>query len=65
VVIAGPTAVGKTRVALALAKRLGGEIVSADSVQVYVGLNIGSAKTPAHEREVRFKTVKTFVEDFS
>jgi len=51
VVIAGPTAVGKTRVALALAKRLGGEIVSADSVQVYVGLNIGSAKTPAHERE--------------
>jgi flagellar biosynthesis GTPase FlhF len=34
VVIAGPTAVGKTRVALALAKRLGGEIVSADSVQV-------------------------------
>jgi hypothetical protein len=35
------------------------------TLQVYVGLNIGSAKTPAHEREVRFKTVKTFVEDFS
>jgi len=34
VIIAGPTAVGKTRLALALAKRLGGEIISADSVQV-------------------------------
>jgi tRNA dimethylallyltransferase len=34
IVIAGPTAVGKTRVALALAKQLGGEIIGADSVQV-------------------------------
>jgi tRNA dimethylallyltransferase len=36
IVIAGPTAVGKTRVALALAKQLGGEIISADSVQVSI-----------------------------
>ncbi|CAK9875997.1 unnamed protein product [Sphagnum jensenii] len=50
IVIAGPTAVGKTRVALALAKQLGGEIISADSVQVYKGLNVGSAKTPVRER---------------
>ncbi|CAM6007898.1 unnamed protein product [Sphagnum balticum] len=50
IVIAGPTAVGKTRVALALAKQLGGEIIGADSVQVYKGLNVGSAKTPVHER---------------
>lgn len=50
-VISGPTAVGKSSVALALAKRLGGEIISADSVQVYQGLDIGSAKTPLHERQ--------------
>ena len=40
----GPTAVGKTRVSLALAERLNGEIISADSVQVYRGLDIGSDK---------------------
>lgn len=44
IVVTGPTAVGKTRVSLELAKRLGGEIVSADSVQVYRGLDIGSDK---------------------
>lgn len=51
VIIAGPTAVGKSRVAIDLAKQLGGEIISADSIQVYQGLNVGSAKTPLHERE--------------
>lgn len=51
VIIAGPTGVGKTRLALALAARLGGEIISADSVQVYRTLDVGSAKTPVHERE--------------
>lgn len=51
IIIAGPTGVGKTRLALALAKRLGGEIISADSVQVYRNLDVGSAKTPVHERE--------------
>jgi polynucleotide 5'-kinase involved in rRNA processing len=47
VIIAGPTAVGKTAVSLALAKALGGEIISADSVQVYRGLDVGSAKVMA------------------
>ncbi|XP_024398392.1 tRNA dimethylallyltransferase 9 isoform X2 [Physcomitrium patens] len=51
VVIAGPTAVGKSRVAIALAKQLRGEIISADSIQVYKGMNVGSAKTPLLERE--------------
>ncbi|EFJ29251.1 hypothetical protein SELMODRAFT_410898 [Selaginella moellendorffii] len=51
IVISGPTAVGKSRLALALAQRLNGEIVSADSVQVYRGLDVGSAKTPLEERE--------------
>ena len=44
IVIAGPTASGKTDLAAALARRLGGEIVSADSRQVYRGLDAGTAK---------------------
>lgn len=43
-VLTGPTAVGKTQLSLALAEQLDGEVVSADSVQVYKGLNIGSDK---------------------
>jgi tRNA dimethylallyltransferase len=51
--LAGPTAVGKSEVALALAERLGGEIVSVDSMQVYRGLDIGTAKpTPEERRRV-------------
>jgi len=51
--IAGPTAVGKSALAVALAQILGGEIVSADSVQVYRGLDIGSAKpTPAQRQDI-------------
>jgi len=42
--IAGPTAVGKSEIALALAERIGGEIISVDSMQVYRGLDIGTAK---------------------
>lgn len=48
--LAGPTAVGKSAVALALAERLGGEIISVDSMQVYRGLDIGTAKPTAAER---------------
>lgn len=48
--LAGPTAVGKSAVALALAERLGGEIISVDSMQVYRGLDIGTAKPSAAER---------------
>ena len=49
-VLAGPTGVGKTAVSLELARRLGGEVVSADSVQVYRGLDVGSAKLPPGDR---------------
>lgn len=49
--IAGPTGVGKSSLAMDLAERLGGEIVSIDSVQIYRGLDIGSAKPPAADRE--------------
>jgi tRNA dimethylallyltransferase len=49
--IAGPTAVGKSEIALALAEKIGGEIISADSMQVYRGLDIGTAKPGAIERE--------------
>src|SRR6267154_1346595 len=48
--LAGATATGKSAVALALAERLGGEIVSVDSMQVYRGLDIGTAKPSAAER---------------
>jgi tRNA dimethylallyltransferase len=50
ILLIGPTAAGKTAVALALAKRLGGEIVSADSAQVYRGMDIGTAKPDAATR---------------
>ena len=44
VIITGPTAVGKSEIAVDVAKNLGGEIISADSMQIYKGLNIGSGK---------------------
>lgn len=50
IAIAGPTAVGKSAVALALAQQLGGEIISVDSMQVYRGMDIGTAKPSAEER---------------
>jgi tRNA dimethylallyltransferase len=49
-VIAGPTASGKTRLAIDLALRAGGEIVSADSQQIYRGLDVGTAKPTPGER---------------
>jgi tRNA dimethylallyltransferase len=45
--IAGPTAAGKSDIAVALAEKIGGEIISADSMQVYRGLDIGTAKPDA------------------
>ncbi|MBU4605585.1 MAG: tRNA (adenosine(37)-N6)-dimethylallyltransferase MiaA, partial [Proteobacteria bacterium] len=54
VVLAGPTAVGKTGLSLELARRFSAEIVGADSVQIYRGLDIGSAKpTPAEQAQAR------------
>ena len=51
--LAGPTAVGKSAIALLLAERLNGEIISVDSMQVYRGLDIGTAKpTPDERRRV-------------
>ncbi len=47
--IVGPTAVGKTRLAIALAQRLGGELISADSQQVYRGLDVGTNKATTAE----------------
>src|SRR5215813_6014537 len=48
--LAGPTAVGKSEIALLLAEKIGGEIISVDSMQAYRGLNIGTAKPSAEER---------------
>ena len=48
--IAGPTAVGKSEIALRLAEQTGGEIISTDSMQVYRGLDIGTAKPSPAER---------------
>src|SRR5215467_8154840 len=50
ILLAGPTAVGESEVALLLAEEIGGEIVSVDSMQVYRGLDIGTAKPTQDER---------------
>ncbi len=51
--VCGPTAGGKTALAISLAKALSGEIISSDSMQVYRGMDIGTAKaTPAEQKEV-------------
>jgi tRNA dimethylallyltransferase len=51
VAVVGPTATGKTALAVALAHRLGGEVVNADSMQLYRGMDIGTAKPDPAERE--------------
>jgi tRNA dimethylallyltransferase len=50
ILITGPTATGKSEIALLLAEQLGGEIISADSMQVYRGLDIGTAKPSPADR---------------
>ena len=50
-VLTGPTAVGKTKLSIALAKAINGEILSADSMQVYKHMDIGSAKIRPEEME--------------
>ncbi len=54
IAIVGPTAVGKSAVGDAVAHALGGEIVSADSMQIYRSMDIGTAKTPAEQRSVPY-----------
>ncbi|HEY1662280.1 MAG TPA: tRNA (adenosine(37)-N6)-dimethylallyltransferase MiaA [Verrucomicrobiae bacterium] len=49
--LGGPTATGKSEIALALAEKIGGEIISVDSMQVYRGLDIGTAKPTAVEQK--------------
>ncbi len=51
VVLTGPTAVGKTELSIRLAKSIGGEIISADSMQVYRGMDIGTAKITEEEKQ--------------
>jgi len=50
IVIAGPTGTGKSDLALDLAEHIGGEVVNADSMQLYRGMDIGTAKVPADQR---------------
>ena len=49
--IVGPTGVGKTKLSIELAKKLNGEVINADSTQVYIGLNIATAKIREDEKE--------------
>ena len=60
IAITGPTASGKTALSIGLAKRLSGEIVSLDSMQIYEGMDIGTAKATESER----RAVKHYMLDF-
>ena len=51
IVVVGPTSVGKTRMGVELAKRLNGEIISGDSMQIYKHMDIGTAKVTVDEME--------------
>ena len=51
IVITGPTGVGKTKLSVELAKKIDAEIINGDSVQIYRGLNIGSAKVTKEEKD--------------
>ena len=51
IILTGPTAVGKTEASIGLAKAVGAEIISADSMQVYKGMDIGSAKITPREMD--------------
>ena len=53
VIITGPTAVGKTEISIELAKAINGEIISADSIQVYKYMDIGSAKIKKEEMMIK------------
>ncbi|MDR1359245.1 MAG: (d)CMP kinase, partial [Coriobacteriales bacterium] len=57
IAVVGPTATGKSALAEALAVRLDGEILSADSMQVYKGMDIGTAKVPLAQRRVAYHCI--------
>ena len=64
IVLTGPTAVGKTALSLNLAKKIGGEIISADSMQVYKKMDIGTAKiTPDEMEGIRHYLVDVLMPD--
>lgn len=64
IILTGPTAVGKTELSIKLAKAVGGEIISADSMQVYKYMNIGTAKIHPEEMEgVKHYLVDEFLPD--
>ena len=60
IVICGPTASGKTALSIELAKKINGEIVSADSMQIYKKMDIGTAKTTKEEMQ----GIKHYMQDF-
>ena len=60
IVIAGPTASGKTSLSIELAKKINGEIISADSMQIYKDMDIGTAKVEQHEMQ----GIKHYLIDF-
>lgn len=60
IIIAGPTASGKTALSIEVAKRINGEIISADSMQIYKDMDIGTAKVTKEEME----GIKHFLVDF-
>src|SRR5699024_11485531 len=51
IAIVGPTAIGKTKLGIEIAKQFGGEVISGDSMQVYKGMDIGTAKVTEEERQ--------------
>ena len=68
IVILGPTAVGKTKLSVELAKRLHGEVINADSTQVYQDMNIATAKVTEEEKENiphHLFDIKRMTEDYS
>ena len=68
IVIVGPTGVGKTKLSVELAKKINGEIISGDSVQVYKEMNIGSAKVKEEEKQGivhHLLDIKEIEEDYS
>src|SRR4030042_3498972 len=64
VILIGPTGAGKSRLAIELAEEFGGEIISADSMQVYRYMDIGTAKpTPEEQKKVRHHLIDTVAPD--
>ena len=51
IVLTGPTAAGKSALGISLAKKINGQIISADSMQIYRGMDIGTAKSTQAERQ--------------